>query len=59
MTTFTSDDREEEYKKILAKGTIEMNQQLQNILQNIFARLNALENKITELQKIQDDLLSR
>jgi chaperonin cofactor prefoldin len=36
-----------------------MNQQLQDILQNIFTRIKALENEIAELRKIQDDLLSR
>jgi len=91
MTTFTTNDREEAYKKILEeapahvgyedavdpvacgvtinvepitfvgtnKGTKEMNQQLQDILQVIFTRLKALEDSIAELQKIQDDLLSR
>jgi hypothetical protein len=38
---------------------LQMNPQLQDILQVIFDRLKALEDAITELRKIQDDLLSR
>jgi hypothetical protein len=34
-------------------------QQLQAVLQVIFDRLKALEDAVTELRKIQDDLLSR
>ena len=36
-----------------------MNLQLQTILHNLFTRVKALEDAVTELRKIQDDLLSR
>jgi hypothetical protein len=36
-----------------------MNPQLQAILHNLFTRVKALEDAVTELRKIQDDIPSR